>query len=249
MKSSKTILVTGSSRGIGKAIAALAHKQGYTVILNGSKDSPALNETHAALHGSLKAVFDVANKDETQKSIQEIISKVGTIDVLVNNAGIALNTPKDISEVDDEKALHEWKVNVLGTIHCIQAVVPSMLKSGKGSVINIASIKGYPNLATLSSFTYGHTKAAILEITKSLAKVYSPRGIRFNAVAPGYVSTDISKGWPKETWERINSGILLDRIAQPEEIAPLVMFLASEEASYITGSDFLIDGGYSLKGK
>ncbi|OGK22225.1 hypothetical protein A2866_06185 [Candidatus Roizmanbacteria bacterium RIFCSPHIGHO2_01_FULL_39_8] len=249
MSATKTILITGSSRGIGKAIATLAHKQGYTVILHGSKESPELEKTHKVLAGSYKIVFDVADKIKTQKAIHTIIKEVGGIDVLVNNAGIALNIVKDISEIDDEKALQEWKVNVLGPIHCIQAVLPSMLKKEKGSVITIASIKAYPNYATLSSFTYAHTKSAVLSLTKSLAKAYSSKGVRFNAVAPGYVSTDISKTWSKESWDRINSGILLNRIAKPEDIAPMVMFLASDESSYITGSDFLVDGGYSLKGK
>lgn len=249
MNNSKTILVTGSSRGIGKAIATLAHKQGYKVILHGSKDSEQLNKTQKSLQGSLKVIFDVADKEQTYREIHKLIQELIFIDILINNAGIALNVVKDVSEIDDEKALQEWKVNVLGPIHCIQAVLPSMIEKGRGNIINIASIKGYPNYATLSSFTYGHTKAAVLEITKALAKVYSPKGIRFNAVAPGYVRTDISKSWTKESWERVNNGILLERVANPEEIAPLVMFLASDDASYITGSDFLIDGGYSLKGK
>ncbi len=249
MNSKKTILVTGSSRGIGKAIITLAHKQGYQVIVHGSKESDELESIHTDLSNSVKVIFDVSNKDQTHKEIAKVLEKVKTIDVLVNNAGIALNVLKDISEVDDEKAIQEWRVNVLGAIHTIQAVLPSMVKQSKGSVINIASMKGYPTYSTLSSFTYGQTKAAVLSLTKSLAKTYSPKGIRFNAVCPGYVQTDISKAWKQETWDRVNSGILIGRIAKPEEIAPLVMFLASDESAYITGSDYLIDGGYTIKGK
>ncbi|MFA5769996.1 MAG: SDR family oxidoreductase [Patescibacteria group bacterium] len=245
----KTILVTGSSRGIGKAIATLAHSNGYRTIVHGSKESKELDEVNKNLSGSFKLIFDVSDKLATFQSINKFIKENGQINVLVNNAGMIMNYPKNIDEVDDDKALLEWKVNVLGPIHCIQAVLPEMLKQKKGSIINIASMKGYPNYSTMSSFTYSQTKAAVLSMTKSLAKTYSPLGIRFNAVCPGYVLTDISKIWAKETWDRINTGILLGRIGKPEEIAQLVLFLASDEASYITGSDYIIDGGYTIKGK
>jgi 3-oxoacyl-[acyl-carrier protein] reductase len=241
----KTILITGSSRGIGKAIAKLAYKQGYKVIVHGKTDSKELTKSHKELKGSVKTFFDVSDKSEVHKKI----TKLGHIDVLVNNAGIAMNFLKDINEVDDEKALEEYKVNVLGAIHCIQAVLPGMLKKGKGSVVNISSIKGFAQLATMSTLTFAPTKSGITSITKSLAKAYSSKGIRFNSVAPGYVETDQVKLWNKETFKRINEGTLLGRMAKPEEIAPLVMFLASDEASYITGSEILIDGGYMLKGK
>lgn len=239
----KTILITGSSRGIGKAIATLAHKQGYKVIVHGKTDSAALQKTHQQLEGSTKVVFDVADKAATH----EAIVKLGPIDVLVNNAGIARNFLKDISEVDDDKALEEYKVNVLGTLHCVQAVLPGMLKTGAGSVVNISSIKGYANLATMSTLTYAATKAGVISLTKALAKAYP--AVRFNAVAPGYVETDQVKDWNQDTFDRINNGTILGRIAKPEEIAPLVMFLASGDASYITGTAFLADGGYAIKGK
>lgn len=245
----KTILVTGSSRGIGRAIAKLAHSKGYRVIIHGSKESKELDEVNKSLSESFKLVFDVADKLATKKSIHKFIKENGLIDVLVNNAGIILNYLKDIDEVDDDKALQEWKVNVLGPIHCVQAVLPEMLKQKKGSIINIASMKGYPNYSTLSSFIYSQTKAAVLSMTKSLAKTYSPFGVRFNAVSPGYFLTDISKVWTKETWNRINTGILLGRVGKLEELAQLVMFLASDDSSYITGCDYLIDGGYTIKGK
>jgi 3-oxoacyl-[acyl-carrier protein] reductase len=144
----KTILITGSSRGIGKAIAHLAHKRGYKVVVHGKSDSEALNKTCEELPGSIKVVFDIANKVETKTSISKLLSEVGSIDVLVNNAGIARNFISAVDEVDDDKALEEYSVNVLGTLHCIQSVLPSMLERGEGSVVNICSIKGHPNLST-----------------------------------------------------------------------------------------------------
>ncbi len=245
----RTIFVTGSSRGIGKAIASLAHKQGYKVIVHGKTDDVALRKTHNELSGSLKTFFDVGDKEEVHKSLKILMKKHGAIDILVNNAGVTLNYIKDISEVNEQKALEEWKINVLGPIHCTQAVLPGMLKKKRGSIVNIASIKGYPNLATMSSFTYAQTKSAVISMTKSLAKAYSPKGIRVNAVAPGYVKTEQAKLWSKDTFKRINEGTLLARIAKPEEIAPVVMFLASDDASYVTGTVVLADGGYTLKGK
>ncbi len=241
----KTILITGSSRGIGKAIARLAHEQGYKVIVQGKTDSKELQEIHNELKGSVKTFFDISDKKATVKAINEL----GTIDVLVNNAGVALNVLKDVSEVDDDKAIEEYKTNVLGTLHCIQAVLPKMIEKGKGSIISISSIKGISQLATLSTLSYATSKAGVISLTKALAKAYASKGIRFNVVCPGYTETDLVKLWNEETFKRINEGTLFGRMAKPEEIAPLVMFLASDDASYITGSEFLADGGFMLKGK
>jgi 3-oxoacyl-[acyl-carrier protein] reductase len=239
----KTILVTGSSRGIGKAIATLANKQGYNVIIHGKTDSAELSATQQELTGSTKVFFDIADKAATL----EAIAKLGPIDVLVNNAGIARNFLSDVAAMDDAKALEEYQTNVLGTLHCIQAVLPNMVKQGSGSVISIASIKGQYNLATLSTLTFAATKAGIISITKALAKAYPT--VRFNTVSPGYIETDQVNDWNEETFNRINNGTILGRIGKPAEVAGLVMFLASDEASYITGSDFLADGGYAIKGK
>lgn len=239
----KTILITGSSRGIGKAVAKLAAKQGYKVIVHGSKDSEELNKTHNEISGSTKTFFDITDK----KATKEAITQLGSIDILVNNAGVSSSGMKDVSDVDDKDAMREYNVNVLGTLHCIQAVVPGMVKSGSGSIVNVASLKGHYNLTSLSSLNYGATKAAVIAITQALAKAY-PK-IRFNTVSPGYVATDMSKLWSPETFDRINKGTLVGRISQPEEIANVIMFLASDDSSYVTGTDILVDGGYNLKDK
>jgi len=239
----KTILVTGSSRGIGRAIARKAAKQGYKVIVHVRTDSEALQQVHQEIEGSIKAIFDISDKEATHKSITEL----GHIDVLVNNAGIAKNFLKDIAGMDDELAMQEYKTNVLGTLHCMQSVLPTMKEQGNGKIINIASIKGQYNLATLSTLTYAATKAGVISITKALAKSYPE--IQINSVSPGYIETDQVNDWNEETFKRINNGTIVGRIGQPEEVAGLVMFLASGEADYATGTDFLIDGGYAIKGK
>lgn len=235
--------MTGSSRGIGKAIARMAQEQGYRVIVHGRTDSEELQKTYTEIKGSRKIFFDVADKDDAQRAIDSL----GHIDVLVNNAGIVRNFIGSIYDVDDNKALDEYQTNILGMIHCIQSVLPSMEKAKQGVVINIASIKGQYNLATTSTLTYAASKAGIISITKALAKTYP--NVRFCSVSPGYVETDQVQDWNEETFKRIKEGTLLGRMAQPEEIASMVLFLASESASYITGSDFLVDGGYSIKGK
>ena len=243
----KTILITGSSRGIGKAIAELAHKKGYAVILHGKTVSKELVKVSKQLDGSRVVSFDIADKQATHEAIKELISEVGTIDVLVNNAGMGRAGIKDIADIDDEQAVLEYKNNVLGTLHCIQAVLPGMLERGSGAIVSVSSIKGHDYLTSLSSLPYGMTKAGVLSLSKAFAKEYPT--VRFNTVSPGYTKTDMAASWSPETFDKINLGTLAGRIGQPEEIAAAVMFLASEEASYVNGVDLMVDGGFALKGK
>lgn len=239
----RKILVTGSSRGIGRAIAEMASKNGYEVVVHGRTDSAALNEAQKAIPGSQKVFFDVADK----KAVFEGVKNIGSIDVLVNNAGVARNFLANIDQLSDEKALEEYQVNVLGTLHCVQALISGMQKNKAGVVINIASIKGHYNLATMSTLTFAATKAGVISVTKALAKAYPE--IRFCSVSPGYIETDQVSDWNQETFNRINNGTILGRIGKPEEVAGMVMFLASDQAGYVSGADFLVDGGYSIKGK
>jgi 3-oxoacyl-[acyl-carrier protein] reductase len=239
----KTILITGSSRGIGKAVAVLAASKDYKVIVHASTDSEQLQETNKEIANSVKTFFDVADK----KAVDSAISGLGAIDILINNAGIGRSGNKDIADADDEHALKEYKVNVLGTLHCIQAVIPGMVERGGGSIVNIASVKGHYNLTSMKSLTYGISKAGVIALTQALAKEFPT--VRINSVSPGYVNTEMSKGWPPETFEKIKNQTVAGRISQPEEIAQAILFLASDDASYATGTDLLIDGGFNIKDK
>lgn len=239
----KSILITGSSRGIGRATALLAAQQGYKVIVHGKTDSDALEGVHQEIAGSTKVYFDIADKDATKNAV----AKLGHIDVLINNAGMGAAGIKDVADVDDEQALLEYKNNVLGTLHCIQAVLPGMLDTGKGTIISVSSIKGDPNLTTLSSMPYGLTKAAVIAMSKALAKEYPQ--VRFNTISPGYTKTDMATKWSSETFEKIQQGTLAARIGEPEEIAAAIMFLASDDASYVYGIDLKVDGGFEIEGK
>lgn len=239
----KTILITGSSRGIGKAVAVLAASKGYKVIVHASMDSEELQKTHQEIPGSDKVFFDIANK----QAVSDAIEKLGPLDVLVNNAGIGRSRNADVADADDEQAIKEYRVNVLGTLHCIQAVMPGMIKRGGGSIVNVASIKGHFNLTSLKSLTYGISKAGVIAMTQALAKEYPM--VRINSVSPGYVQTEMSKGWPPETFEKIKNQTVTGRISQPDEIAHAILFLASEDASYATGTDLLVDGGFNIKDK
>jgi len=239
----KTILITGSSRGIGRSVAVLAASKGYQVIVHASTDSEQLQDTHKEIKGSTKVFFDVSDK----KAVDAAISKLGPIDILINNAGIGRSRNVNIAHADDEQAIKEYKVNVLGTLHCIQAVIPGMIERGSGSIVNVASIKGHYNLTSMKSLTYGISKAGVIALTQALAKEFPT--IRINSVSPGYVQTEMSEGWPPETFEKIKNQTVTGRISQPEEIAHAILFLASDYASYATGTDLLIDGGFNIKDK
>lgn len=238
----QTILITGSARGIGKATAKLAAKKGYRVIVHGRSDSEELNKTHQEIAGSIKTFFDVGDKE----AVQDAVVQLGSVDILVNNAGMGKAGITDISEIDDEQAIKEYQNNVLGTLHVIQSVLPGMVEHGSGSIVNVSSVKGHAGLTTLSSLPYGLTKAGVIALTQALAKAYPT--VRFNSVSPGYTETDMAKSWPPKTFEMIKDNTLAKRIGQPKEIAEAILFLASDEASYITGIDLKVDGGFNLIG-
>ena len=243
MLKGKNILITGSSSGIGLATARLAKEYGANVILHGKTE----NEELKALVQELNCEYifcDVVDKIAVDSEVQKILEKVKRIDILVNSAGIA--PMQEFLKSTDELWLDVFKTNVLGTTHFCQAVIPQMQKNKYGRIINISSIKGYPTMA--GNGAYSASKASILSITSSLAKEFAP-DIAVNAVAPGYTDTPMSlTRTSSKAMEKAKTS-LVGRVGQPEEIAEVILFLASDKASFITGQTILVDGGYSISGK
>jgi 3-oxoacyl-[acyl-carrier protein] reductase len=242
MLKNKTILITGSSSGIGAATAKLAKEYGATVILHGRTDSDKLRDLAKELNSEY--IFcDVSDKSAVAAEVVKLAQAGKTIDALVNCAGVTLR--QKFLESTDEAWLDVYKVNVLGTVHFCQEIIPLMQKQGQGRVVNIASIRGYG--ITSGRPAYSAAKAAIINLTAVLAKDFAPN-IYVNAIAPGFTETPMSKTWDEAVWQQVKSA-LVGRIGQPNEIAEAILFLASDKASFITGQTLLVDGGYSLSGK
>jgi 3-oxoacyl-[acyl-carrier protein] reductase len=241
----KVVLITGSARGIGAATARLAHKRGATIILHGRTDSAPLKKLSEELDNALSVTCDVGDKEAVQKVVKEIISKTGTIDVLINSAGIA--TSESFLEASDEHWLEVYRTNVLGVVNFCQAVIPNMQQKSYGRIVNIASIRGHEVAASNRVMAYSASKAAIVNLTAALAKEFAPN-IAVNAVSPGFTQTDITENWTEATWKQVETS-LLGRIGKPEELAEAIVFLASDRASFITGQTLVVDGGYAISGK
>jgi 3-oxoacyl-[acyl-carrier protein] reductase len=238
----KNILITGSAKGIGAATARLAKSYGANVILHGKEDSLELDAMAKELNAE-KIICDITDKDAVFREVNKLLEKKIQIHCLANIAGAA--NPKPFLQTTNEDWFFAYKTNVLGTVYFCQAVVPSMQANKYGRIVNIGSIRARPQGALSGNLPYAASKAAILNITAALAREYAKDGISVNSVSPGGVDTDLAKTWNDETRRR-NSDVLLGRIARPEEIAEAVCFFLSDKASYATGQDFLIDGGYVI---
>ena len=241
--SNKVAIITGGSRGIGYATAEAFVREGAAVILTAS--TPANAEAAAEKLRSTYpgAVVDGISPDLTslssvQKAVDQIIKEYGRIDILVNNAGISESTPLDA--YTEELFDKVMDLNVKGVFNTTRAVVPYMEQQGSGVILNtssMVSITGQP-----SGFAYPASKFAVNGMTVSLARELGPKGIRVNAVAPGITETDMMKAVPQEVIQPMIDRIPLRRLGQPEDIANAFVFLASDEASYITGVVLSVDG-------
>jgi len=242
----KIVLVTGAGRGIGASIAKRFASEGAEVIVNYSGNDEAAQKTVdeiTAIGGQAQKYKCSVNDSESVKvMIDEIIKKFGRIDILVNNAGITKDglmlrmTDEDFDRVID--------VNLKGTFNCTKYVSKYMLKQKSGKIINISSVVGLSGNA--GQVNYSASKAGIIGITKSAAKELSSRGITVNAVAPGYVDTDMTKVLSDNIRNEILKNIPLQRMGNVEDISNCVAFLASEDASYITGQVISVDGGMHI---
>lgn len=241
--SGRTALVTGGAKGIGRACAEALAAAGAKVII-ADMDEAAGHATAQALGGSFVRL-NVTRKSEVDTVAAEITRQHGALDILVNNAGIVQNGPSE------DVAMEDWQcvidVNLNGVFYCAQAFGREMVKAGKGSIVSISSICGSVTVYPQPQAAYNASKAAVNLLTKSLAVEWAKKGVRVNAVAPGYTATELTlagRSKPEwfETWMRMTP---MGRLGEPKEIANAVLFLASDAASYITGTVLMVDGGYT----
>ncbi|MCD8312692.1 MAG: 3-oxoacyl-[acyl-carrier-protein] reductase [Bacteroidales bacterium] len=246
MLTGKNALVTGAGRGIGKAIALELAKRGAHVIVNynGSKDAAeqTVSEIQAA-GGSAQAIkCDVSDFDACGEMVSGLIKELGHIDILVNNAGVTRDgLIMKMSEEDFDTVI---RVNLKGCYNTIRHLSRYFLKQRAGKIVNLSSVTGI--IGNIGQANYSASKAGIIGLTKAVARELASRGITVNAVAPGYVLTDMTDVLPDDTKAEIMKQIPLGRAAQPSDVANVVAFLASPDSDYITGQVISVDGGMHM---
>ena len=243
----KAALITGGGRGIGAATAFVFAEEGARVGIVDIRDE-GLKEVAAQARqkGFELKVFvgDVSKKDQIERVMEGFIREFGRIDILVNNAGIAISRPFL------EKSVEDWvktlDVNLIGLFLCSQSAARYMVEQKSGKIINISSIRGIDHCGREGIMDYSASKAAVINLTKTMAKELAPY-VNVNTVAPGHTATEMTKSLPEEIKRNMIEGSYLKRMAQPEDIAKAILFLASNDADFVTGQVLLVDGGFSLK--
>lgn len=242
-------LVTGASRGIGEAIARELASKGYAVALNCASErsfeaASALADELGREYGVEASAYraDVSSFAEVEAMVKEIHSHWGRIDVLVNNAGITRDGL--LARMSEEAFDQVIDVNLKGAFNCLRQVAPIMMKQRFGRIVSLSSVVGLAGNA--GQVNYAASKAGIIGLTKSAAKELAPRGITVNAVAPGFIETDMTEAMGEKAVEAVRGRIAMREFGKPQDVAHAVAFLASKEARYITGQVLAIDGGMSL---
>ena len=243
MLSDRVAFITGASRGIGRAIALTLSKAGTDIAgidLNLDELKSAMKMIEDATGRKAIAVqADVADPASVAKGVEEAIKVLGRIDILVNNAGITRDNI--LLRMKDEEWDRVIKINLTGTFNCTKAVIKGMVKNRSGRIISIASVVGA--MGNIGQANYAASKAGIIGFTKSIAREYANRGITANAIAPGFIETDMTKALSDEVRDALIKQIPMGRLGMPEDVAHVVEFLASDEAAYITGQVIHVNGG------
>lgn len=244
----KVALVCGAATGIGAAVARRLHSEGAQLVVIGMQ--PALLADVAAACGALAIACDVTNDAQVRNAVDEALERHGAIDVLVNAAGIVIND--DAANIDDAQWQRTHDVNLGGTMRLMRAVLPGMVKRQSGNVVNVASVAAFNASAGMAS--YSASKAGVVALTRAAANAYGADGVRVNALCPGWVDTPMSQREMADLAAQLGVGIdearqrtvarvALGRMASPDEMAAACAFLASDDASFVTGAVLVADGG------
>ncbi|MFC2286852.1 MAG: 3-oxoacyl-[acyl-carrier-protein] reductase [Selenomonas sp.] len=239
----KTALVTGASRGIGRAIALCLAAEGARVAINYAGNVRAAEEVKTAIEAAggtaILCQADIADSSAVEAMVANVVKEFGTIDILVNNAGITRDAL--LMRMKDEDFAKVLNTNLKGVFYCTKAVSKLMMKKRSGRIVNMASVVGL--VGNAGQTNYAAAKAGVIGFSKSAAKELASRGITVNVVAPGFIGTDMTAGLPESVKEKMLTDIPLGRMGEAEDVANAVLFLASEQASYITGQVVNVDGG------
>lgn len=242
----QTAIVTGGSRGIGRAVAVRLAKDGMNLVINYRGNSAAAEETERMCRELGAEVLlvqgDVSRAEDCEKLTAQAKEAFGRVDVLVNNAGITRDGLLARMTEEDFRAVLD--VNLVGPWNMMKAVNRIMMKQRYGRIVNLSSVTGL--MGNMGQTNYAAAKAGILGMTKSYAREVAGRGITVNAVAPGFIDTDMTEAMPEGAKDKIITGIPMGRTGKPEDVAEAVAFLASEQAGYITGEVLRVDGGMAM---
>jgi 3-oxoacyl-[acyl-carrier protein] reductase len=239
----KVALVTGGFRGLGRSMCVTLAKAGAHVVAADVLPEDVGQDTLKAVSeagGKGELVrLDVTNGEQVDEAIKELHKRLGKLDILVNNAGIARDNL--LLRVSDDDIQKTFSVNVVGAINCSRSAIRLMMRARTGRIINLASVVA--ELGNPGQAVYSASKAALIGLTKTLSREYASRGVTVNAVAPGFIDTDMTKNLPEDAKKYMLQQIPLGRIGQPEDVAAAVLFLCTDEASYVTGQVLRVNGG------
>ncbi|MGD0680840.1 MAG: 3-oxoacyl-ACP reductase FabG [Terracidiphilus sp.] len=240
----KVAIVTGAGRGLGKGIALKLGREGANVVVNDVIEATAQEvaaEIGKAGGRAIGVKADIANKREVEAMFAKAVSEFGPIDILVNNAGI--NRDGMLHKMSDENWDKVIAVNLTGTFYCLRLAAQQMRKRGYGRIVNVASMSWLGNFGQAN---YAASKAGVVGLTKTAARELAKKGITVNAICPGFIDTEMTRGVPENVWEIMVGKIWTGKVGLPEDVGNVVAFLVSDEASYVTGEVINVSGGMTL---